>query len=578
MIQITVKKKLYLGFSLVIVLFIAVAVTNIIVQSIVSRQRSEVYNLQAAQKTAANLRYQTMAVSSTGAYYLLSNSQQEADKYFKTYSENVRDVMNGFDVIGQMTINPDSLKYLTAAKDQFDKYISGNNSAFMIYQTCLKLGKDGTTLEKDPAGVIQAQKEYFSVPRDQVFDNLTKFTDTLDELMAQNQVRMDSLENLARLINIILTLIAIIITGLIIYLITKNLVKALALLQVAFTEIAGGKLTEQVPVRSHDELGELAKAFNKMSSDLNRIVKEVIDTASSLAAASEELAASAGDAGRAGEQVTAMIGQLDSGAIGQAQSVAETRATIKQLAANSSQVVENTEHVSQSSEKVVRVAESGVVQAENAVRKIEEIREVTVQTAAAVALLGERSLKIGRIVDVIKGIADQTNLLALNAAIEAARAGEQGRGFAVVAEEVRKLAEQSSASAQQIALLIGDMQRETERVVQGMEKGKHEVAAGVETVNLTGSAFHMIVAEINVVVGQMHQVSTATQQMAAGISQVVQAVDNIAGIAGEAENSTQEASAASEEQQATMESIGKAAEELAKLGERLMGLVGKFEV
>ena len=86
--------------------------------------------------------------------------------------------------------------------------------------------------------------------------------------------------------------------------------------------------------------------------------------------------------------------------------------------------------------------------------------------------MGDQSNQIGQIVDVIKGIADQTNLLALNAAIEAARAGEQGRGFAVVAEEVRKLAEQSSTSAAQIATLIGNIQRETERAVGVMEKGR----------------------------------------------------------------------------------------------------------
>ncbi|GAB6155910.1 hypothetical protein JCM17380_46620 [Desulfosporosinus burensis] len=84
--------------------------------------------------------------------------------------------------------------------------------------------------------------------------------------------------------------------------------------------------------------------------------------------------------------------------------------------------------------------------------------------------------------------------MVLNAAIEAARAGEQGRGFAVVAEEVRKLAEQSSTSSTQIATLIGNIQRETERAVEVMEKGKGEVVAGVEAVNLAGNSFRTIVA------------------------------------------------------------------------------------
>lgn len=185
-------------------------------------------------------------------------------------------------------------------------------------------------------------------------------------------------------------------------------------------------------------------------------------------------------------------------------------------------------------------------------RKIEQIREVSVQTGEAVTHLGEQSKEIGQIVDVIKGIADQTNLLALNAAIEAARAGEQGRGFAVVAEEVRKLAEQSSISAAQIATLIGNIQRETERAVEVMEKGKLEVAAGLEAVNLAGNSFRTIVVEVNTVVEQIKQVTVATQQMAIGSSQVVKSVESIGVISEQTAASTQEVSAASEEQAAMM--------------------------
>ena len=210
--------------------------------------------------------------------------------------------------------------------------------------------------------------------------------------------------------------------------------------------------------------------------------------------------------------------------------------------------------------------------------KNRKIREVSVQTAEAVFQLGDQSKQIGQIVDVIKGIADQTNLLALNAAIEAARAGEQGRGFAVVAEEVRKLAEQSSTSATQIATLIGNIQRETERAVEVMEKGKGDVAAGVEAVNLAGNSFRTIVEEVNTVVAQIQQVTSATQQMATGTTQAVQSVESIGVIAEQTAASTEEVSAASEEQAATMETVSQSAEALAKLGESLMSVVAKFKV
>ncbi|AFM41172.1 methyl-accepting chemotaxis protein [Desulfosporosinus acidiphilus SJ4] len=343
--------------------------------------------------------------------------------------------------------------------------------------------------------------------------------------------------------------------------------------------VANGDLSITVPdIKNRDEIGVLAQAVREMVGTLREIIGEVLTQSASVAATSEELSAAAEEATAVSEQVSTTLVQLAQGASNQALSVKDTNIVIEQMSSSAQQLAANTEIVNESSEKAAHAANVGSLQVENAVRKIEQIRDVSVQTSEAVFHLGEQSKQIGQIVDVIKGISDQTNLLALNAAIEAARAGEHGSGFAVVAEEVRKLAEQSSSSATQIATLITNIQRETERVIEGMEMGKEEVVSGVDAVNLAGNSFKTIVEEVNTVVEQIQEVISVTQQMAGGAAQAVESVKSIGVIAEETAASTQEVSSASEEQAVTMGSVSRAAEELAKLGESLSLLVNKFNV
>lgn len=498
------------------------------------------------------------------------------------------------------TMRADTVEYLNI-KTSFNSYKIKWENDFTTYEkyvttsegkarnTAMRKSFDAYMIDADQVWQLVEEKRdiearpVLTVKSKLSFEQLLKDMEEQMAFMSDggNQAVMAAMathSSVARLL-LIFVAFAVIVGAVLSIMLARHISKPLAAVTKVAQTVAEGDLNVQMPkIKNRDEIGILASAVTEMVDSLRGVISEVLIQSESVAATSQELSAAAEEATASSEQVSETLTQLATGASDQAISVGDTSGVIEQLAASAQQVAENAEVVSQSSGKAARAAEMGAVQAENAVQKIEQIREVSAQTAEAVFQLGDQSKQIGQIVDVIKGIADQTNLLALNAAIEAARAGEQGRGFAVVAEEVRKLAEQSSISATQIATLIDNIQRETDRTVELMEKGKVGVAAGVEAVNLAGSSFRTIVDEVNSVVNQIQLVTAASQQMAIGTTHAVKSVESIGVIAEQTAASAEEVSAASEEQAATMISVSQSAEALAKLGESLMGAVAKFKV
>lgn len=450
--------------------------------------------------------------------------------------------------------------------------------SFNIYMTdaeqVWKLVEEGKDVEARPL-LMNKSKDSF----DQVIKDMNAQINYQDQGGTQAIVDARATNSSVLRLLIIFVLMALIIGTVLAIMLAQHISRPLAEVTRVAQSVASGDLNIKMPdIKNRDEIGALSCAVGDMVHSLREVIGEVITQSESLAATSQELSATAEEVNAASEQISDNLAQLATGAADQAVAVGATSRVIEQMSVNAQHVAENAEVVNQRSGKAAQAAEQGALQAENAVNKIERIRHTSDETAEAVFQLGDQSKQIGQIVDTIKGIADQTNLLALNAAIEAARAGEQGKGFAVVAEEVRKLAEQSSISATQIATLIGKIQRETERAVEMMEKGKGDVVEGVEAVNLARNSFRTIVEEVNTVVEQIQQVTEATQQMANGTTLTVQSVESIGVIAEQTAANTQEVSASSEEQAANMVSVSQSAEALAKLGDNLALLVNKFKV
>ena len=357
----------------------------------------------------------------------------------------------------------------------------------------------------------------------------------------------------------------------------RTVVKPITEIVNATTKVKEGDLQVQIAITDTNELGKLADNFNGMVANLRTLVQDVRLKAETVVSASEQMEAGAEQSAKANEQVVTAITQVTAGAEKQSEAVSATAAIVQQTVASIRHIDDSVLMVADVSAKTEAAAHAGGIAIGIAIEQMKNIEKTVAESAGGVGELGKRSQEIGEIAATIAGIAGQTNLLALNAAIEAARAGEQGRGFSVVAEEVRKLAEQSQAAAQNIAQLIGYIQTETAMAVTAMDAGNREVSEGAGAVNNAGNTFNEIVSHIDNLSGRVDDISAAIGQVSSGSQKILDAMQTIEAVSKQSVGQTQSVSAATEEQSASMQEIVSSGEALLKMAADLKKDVDKFK-
>ena len=375
------------------------------------------------------------------------------------------------------------------------------------------------------------------------------------------------------------TLFAILLSGILGFLLSKAISFPLSRMVVAVEAVANGDVGDKPRTFvSRDEMGQLADAIVKMRNELRQLVFKMTQSSEQVAAASEELTATAEQSATVANQMASSIIDIADGSVNQVKAIELAMNIINKMSKNIEQVGINVNTVAHVAANTTDAAVLGVDRVDKAVEQMNHIESTVVHSAQVVKKLGERSKDIGQIIETISGIASQTNLLALNAAIEAARAGEQGRGFAVVAEEVRKLAEQSEAAAKQIASLIEETRLDTESAVIAMDKGTQEVKIGTKVVNSAGESFKEIVGFIKEISLQIQEVDRSAGQMKENNQEIVATMEDINIVTQYSASEVETISAATEEQSAAIEEIASSSHALAKLAEELQSSAHRFKV
>lgn len=560
-----IRAKILLGFAAVIIVFIVAIAGNILFHGKVTMLTDQINRNYSKLSLVQQLTDKIREADGLGARYVMSNTGEERNTYLTGYEGMVPEIQEAITELKSTGLNEAELAGINNLETEWSNYLAVLENAFA-------LAKEGN--------FPNAQKEFTNLSLDTIMDSQLVFEEMLNEEIEAAQNEADSHRSSAMGVSFGVTGLSVLLAAAIALLLSAKIIKPLRDVNQQLQEIADGDadLTRKLVVRTKDEIGDLARNFNRMTANLGAMIGQISHSADGLAASSVKLTADSGMTAGATERIADIMNTVAAGSDRQMNDLQTNMTTIVEMSAGIQQIAVSMQDISEASVRSTESAIAGDDSLQAAGVQMESISTSIQSLSEQVLGFARRSREISSMVDVIKDITSQTNMLALNATIEAARAGEQGRGFAVVADQVRKLAEQSAESANLIAVMAAGIQSDADDAVKVMKSSMSEVQSGSEIIEHAGHSFGEIRASIDTLAGQVYEVSGAVEQITAAADEIVASIRMVTEISETTAAHTQQVTAASQEQLDSVDQIASSASSLSSLAQGLQGLVARFNV
>ena len=476
--------------SLALMLLVALIITLTLSGSVNSYRNLLASPLASATLiNRANLEFKTQ-VQEWKNVLLRGAAPADREKYWSQFEASEQAVQATLQQIGTLELEPQTLAEVRALAEEHRQLGSRYRDSLQAYEAA---GMEPTAGDKAARGIDR-----------QVSEHMNQLSSQLNGAAQQQGNEINATAATTVWIGLAILVIAAVVIGVLsLWLVNRRLVSPITQLIEQVEQLSQGRLGKPITLRRDDELGTLARAANQLRSFLEDTFSQLNTIATRMAHGSRE------QFSRTDQVATAM----------------------QEMSAASMQVAQHAAEAARAADDADSNAQEGGRVMQHTIQAMQDMLAQITQTTEVIRRLEGDSNRIGKVLDVIQGIAEQTNLLALNAAIEAARAGEAGRGFAVVADEVRTLAKRTAESTAEIQQIINDVQSGADAAVKAIAIGQTRSESSMQQVNLAGERLTQITVAIESIRDMNRQISTAADEQTSVAEDITRNITEITDIA-----------------------------------------------